>query len=85
MYNTRTNNELFNQAKSILLQEGKVRISTIQIKCELGFVKAKTIFDALVKIDKSGLDWMVACARMTSKLLSLFFNIAPTIVKHNLK
>ena len=45
----RTRNELINQARNILLHEGKIRIATIQIKCGIGFVKAKEIFDALIE------------------------------------
>ena len=41
------NEELLNQARSILLHEGKIRIATIQIKCGVGFIKAKDIFKQL--------------------------------------
>ena len=43
------NEELLNQARSILLHEGKIRIATIQITCGIGFIEAKEIFDELAK------------------------------------
>lgn len=49
MSNKIAKEELLKQARDILISKGKIRIATIQIKCEIGFIKAKEIFNALAK------------------------------------
>ena len=49
MSNKITKEELLNQVRSILLHEGKIRIATIQIKCGIGFIKARDIFNKLIE------------------------------------
>ena len=49
MSNKIAKEELLKQARDILISKGKIRIATIQIKCGIGFIKARDIFNKLIE------------------------------------